>query len=312
VTPLDDDLLRALSAARPIQTGEPTAASPQAQAMLTRILETGAAPTQAPRSRSRRRFLIGVPAGIAAAAAGFALVQAPGKSARPRPIAVSSAPVDLRTAVLAAFDSASGSISHSVSTWRAEGSPNVTFERWAYPAFAKPGQRLQLRQLLTAGGRPDQDVAFIFTVPDLPAGLAKNTRVKGELIDVEHATGTWSDQKNTGINPPIEQGPEQIRQQIADGHFTVRGKVSLNGREAIELNWSPGGSVSRLWVDAATYLPLKSSFDSKVGRPGHYIDSGEETRFDTLPATKANLALLSPPIPAGFKQTVAPPEHPGG
>ncbi|MGW1802097.1 hypothetical protein ACWCQN_40905 [Streptomyces sp. NPDC001984] len=312
MTPLDDDLLSALSAARPVQQEEPTAASPEAQAMLTRIFGTETVPR-----RRRRRWMIAAPAGVAAAAAvAVGLVWAPGK---PAPhTAPPASPTNLRTAVLAAFEDASGSMSHAVVTWTVPGSPKITFERWTYPGTAKPGQLRRIRQLERVNGSPSQDVETIYTVPGGSAAGRTKVLVKGELIDIEYQTRSWSRQKNTEINAaddawPAPTTPDEIRQQIADGHFTVKGKVSLEGRAAIELTWSPAPqTVSRLWVDAKTYLPLKSSFDGKAGRLGDEYNSSVVTVYDILPAIDANLALLKPPIPAGFKETAAPTTPAGG
>lgn len=72
---LDDDLLAALRAARPVPQTEPAASSPEARVMLARILGSGRAPgepsqSQQPgRPRRSRRLLIALPASVAAAAA---------------------------------------------------------------------------------------------------------------------------------------------------------------------------------------------------------------------------------------------------
>lgn len=93
---LDDDLLAALRAARPVPQTEPTASSPEARVMLARILGSGRAPgepaqsRQPGRTRRSRRLLIALPAGAAAAAAvvlGISLVapasgNAPGNGSR--------------------------------------------------------------------------------------------------------------------------------------------------------------------------------------------------------------------------------------
>jgi hypothetical protein len=76
---LDDDLLAALRAARPVPETEPAASSPEARAMLARILGSGRAPgepgqsRQPGRPRRSRRLLIALPAGAAAAAAAVVL-----------------------------------------------------------------------------------------------------------------------------------------------------------------------------------------------------------------------------------------------
>jgi hypothetical protein len=64
MTPLDDDLLTSLLAARPDPGYQPSAASPVATAMLARILQTDRDP--APRGTRRRLLLAGLPGAIIA------------------------------------------------------------------------------------------------------------------------------------------------------------------------------------------------------------------------------------------------------
>jgi hypothetical protein len=65
-------------------------------------------------------------------------------------------------------------------------------------------------------------------------------------------------------------------------------------------------TTSTLWVDDQTYLPLRSVLTMR-GRPGGIPFQTVTTEYEILPATPANLNLLTPPIPAGFTRTATSP-----
>jgi hypothetical protein len=78
----------------------------------------------------------------------------------------------------------------------------------------------------------------------------------------------------------------------------------VDGRKAIELGLT-GLSGSKtglhattalLWVDAASYLPLRQVLRFSTGRQ-------DMTDYRFLPPTAANLAKLRPVIPAGYHRT---------
>jgi hypothetical protein len=87
------------------------------------------------------------------------------------------------------------------------------------------------------------------------------------------------------------------------------------GRATIELTWSrrlepSGHSGTRLWVDAQTYLPLRSITIQWAGPSGHRRAVLTVTASYRIPAaTSANLALLAPPIPHGFTRTATSPYY---
>jgi hypothetical protein len=105
------------------------------------------------------------------------------------------------------------------------------------------------------------------------------------------------------------------------GVFTLAGHQRIDGIDALKLvNQEPrsGGTpwmTLTLWVDPATYLPIETQLDTYGHFPLGGIarnSKGDIMRIATvryitvtftwLPPTRANLALLSPPIPAGFRQ----------
>jgi hypothetical protein len=193
---------------------------------------------------------------------------------------------------------------------------------WLAPWAARPGQTQRMR-LVTAG---EQDVELIFTVPAGSIGgtLTGSARTKGQfegrLIDVEYTSHTWSDQARTPIETasPVES-PAQLRSEIADGQLKVVAHTELAGQPVLELQHrfpSPPGSgpwTRDLWVSTRTYLPVRavSSFTEGTPAKGYQSDVTTVT-YQFLPATTANLAQLSPVIPAGFTRTAHPPLYPHG
>lgn len=304
--PLDDDLLAALRAARPDPGYQPSADSPEAAAMLARILRARRDPAR--RMTRRRLVLAGLPAmaGVAAAAVVGAAVTSSGPgSTRP---AVSS----VRTAVLDAFERDSGDIVYTTRTIQWSRGPVTTQQAWTYPAFPVPGQQVRFRLFQSQNGVPVEDTESIY-IQDNSSGLTQSTTAgprSAEIIDVEYATRTWSRQQSSSVLLAGSLSPSLIRDEIASGRFTVLGRVSLAGRQAIELTWS--SSLGRLtvtttlWVDAQTYQPLRSVATTRAALHDLLITAAT-TEYHILPATPANLDLLSPPIPAGFTRTASSP-----
>jgi len=312
MTPLDDNLLAALSTARPALDDQPDATSAEAQAMLARILEPGTGRRPA-RPRRRTLMLAGLPAaGVVAAAALVLAMTAPDPSA---PGSRSSASV--RTAVLDAYNQISDDIVYSTQSIQSVHAPAATQQQWAYPAMPATGHQVRVRVFASDNGAPSEDTESVYVAGPTsdfsqPAGGA------GEITDVEYATRTWS---RFLSSTPLLAGslsPAPIRQQVASGIFTVAGPASVQGQPAVQLTWTmlegpPGrqhhGVTTRLWVDAQTYVPLQVVTSSWLQPPGQ-----PRTAFQTvtrqyrfLPPTPANLALLNPPIPAGFTRTASSP-----
>jgi hypothetical protein len=111
------------------------------------------------------------------------------------------------------------------------------------------------------------------------------------------------------FQPPYN--PALIASYFKSKQWSAR-NTTLNGRAAIELTLKDlvkqGKStvnswIEYLWIDASTYLPLHDV--TTFGPPGMATHAVED--FQYLPATSANLAKLTPSIPAGFKRVVPPP-----
>jgi hypothetical protein len=309
MTPLDDDLLTSLRAARPDPGYRPSAASPEATAMLARILQTRRDP--APRVTRRRLLLAGLPALAGAAAAAVlvvAVASAGPASTRPTVSAV-------RTAVLDAFQRASGDIVYSIRTIQLPKEPVMTQRAWTYPAFPAVGQQVRFRLFMFRGGVPEEDTESIYVQTASAGQLSQSTTqcpCSSEFVDVEYATRTWSRGESSSVLLADPLSPTLIRDEIASGRFTVLGRVSLDGRQAIEVTWSTSlgrvTTLTTLWVDAQTYLPLRSvtTGRAEAGARGVLL-STDTTDYQILSATPANLDLLTPPIPPGFTRTATSP-----
>jgi hypothetical protein len=306
MTLLDDDLLTALRAARPDPGDQPSATSPEAAAMLARVLQ--ARPDRARRVIRRRLVLAGLPllAGAVAAVVLAAVISSGPGSARP---VVPS----LRAAVLAAFGRDSGDVVYSVRTIQVGKGPAIIQRAWEYPAFPVTGDRVRFRLFVFRAGVPEEDTESVY-VQDAAAGQLSMSTTQGprsaEITDVEYATRTWSRGKSSSVLLGGGLSPATIRDQVASGRFTVAGTVRLDGRRAIELIWSrPQGPLSvttTLWVDARTYQPLRSVAILRVRHHAMLIES-YTTQYQILPATPGNLDLLTPPIPPGFTRTATSP-----
>jgi hypothetical protein len=306
MTQSDDDLLTALRAARLDPGYQPSGASPEATAMLARILQARHNP--APRVIRRRVLLVGLPAvaGAAAAAVLVASVISSGPVSRP---AVSS----VRTAVLAAFARDTRDIVYSTRTIQLRHGPVITQRAWEYPAFPIPSQQVRFRLFQIRDGVPVEDTASVY-VQDAAAGQLSLSTTQGprsaETTDVRYATRTWSRQKSSSVLLAGSLSPALIRDQVASGGFTEVGTARLDGRQAVEVTWSRsyGGLSVRttLWVSARTYQPLRSIAVTRVQPRGTLIRT-DTTEYQILPVTRTDLSLLTPSIPAGFTRTATSP-----
>lgn len=94
----------------------------------------------------------------------------------------------------------------------------------------------------------------------------------------------------------------QLRAKVKAGQVTLVGWATVDGQRAIHLLERDARGQVNLWVDPDSYLPIRE-IDTA---PGVSPTSSQAIRDDYrwLPATKANLRLLTPAgaIPAGFTQ----------
>jgi hypothetical protein len=298
-----DDLLTALRAARPDPGYQPSPASPEALALLSRVTATPHDPERAhPRRPPRRLVLVGIPAIAAAAAAGGVVVatRSSGDSTGPLPEAAT-----LRTAILDAFDQASGDILAGVASSRAPDGTTLFIERtWTYPMLPQRGQQVRLR--VSGSGRGGQ----LTNYESFSMGPVPGRRSVATTVAVDYQNRTWF----RGQNSPVVVGgfgpsPKQMRDLIARGTYRVAGTGELDGRRVLKLDLpfgdGPTGSTTLLWVDATTYMLLQMVITSSY-RNGSKVGH-DSLEYRVLPATQANLALLTPVIPAGFTRVTKRP-----
>jgi len=101
-----------------------------------------------------------------------------------------------------------------------------------------------------------------------------------------------------GPNVIIGHGgwPTFIRHQLGCGGYMTAGRQRVDGVNAIKITGGEGLAV--LWVDPATYLPVRVLLAIGDQRP--------QTDFRWLSTTPANLAQLRVPVPVGFRQVPPP------
>jgi hypothetical protein len=253
-----------------------------------------------PRRWPARAALAGVGVAVVAAAGLLGLTSpfrqgpaAPGQAATEGVPSIQT--IDAR--LLAAREANRNEIVHEVIT--ATGSTtrqNEHVESWISPASEQPGAEVRGRTLVQ--GRFDQEQIFV-----APQYLdSKGGSVTGELIAVDFASRTWSDQQSTTFTPFGSAAVVDFRAAIEAGQYRVAGIVRLDGRRAIQLNDVKNGQVQTfrsIFIDAETYLPIK-----QVSEGNGVV---QEFDFEFLPPTAGNLAKLRPVVPPGFEQTAAPP-----
>jgi hypothetical protein len=251
-----------------------------------------------PRRWPPRAALAGASA-VAVAAAGLLWPAGPFGQVHGAPGAAASVPsiqtIDAR--LLAAREANRNEIVHEVITATGgTAQQNEHVESWIWPASEQPGAEVRARTLVP--GRFDQEQIFV-----APQYLdSKGGSVTGELIGVDFASRTWSDQQSTTFTPFGSAAVVDFRAGIEAGYFRVAGIVRLDGRRAIQLNDVKNGQVQTfrsIFIDAETYLPIK-----QVSEGNGVV---QEFHFEFLRPTAGNLAKLRPVIPPGFNQTAAPP-----
>jgi hypothetical protein len=96
------------------------------------------------------------------------------------------------------------------------------------------------------------------------------------------------------------QGTAQLRAEVAAGKVTLVGPAVVDGQQAIKLKEVSARGVLYLWVNRATYLPIRTIGTAPGGSPAS--DQAIRDDYRWLPATPASLRLVSatPAIPAGF------------
>jgi hypothetical protein len=278
-------------------------------------------PRQARARRRRKTVLATSGVGAAAAAATFAGLMVPSATAptagaparhvaapprAPQPAQsgqpASSDAAALRSALLTAYAHADGSIAYTHLVASYGGKPASDVQVWSYPARPRPGQLVRVRMLIK--GFRDTEISFVMP----PAGSAT---VTATAIDVGYGNRTWSQAQDVTLafTGALSDPTWEIRPNLTHGKYAVIRHLNLGDRPLTEISVPDShapGSVSTIWIDERTHLPVTSPIDlpGKDGSPAAKVYFFNTTAyFGYLPATSANLAALRPPVPAGFTRT---------
>jgi hypothetical protein len=192
---------------------------------------------------------------------------------------------------------------------------NIRQEEWSYRS---PREDLYRNQMFTASGQPWEDQGFSVTSNAYAA------------FEVSYPARTWFTRTLTLHGMPIEPTPRiscstpifmspgnlsqepatlaaDIREALSCGQLIDEGTEYVDGVNAIKLvtaHTAPRAAVftNTLWVDPATHLPVQYEWTNAYG--GHKYS--QTLSIAWLPPTRANLALVRVPIPAGFTQVQPP------
>lgn len=242
------------------------------------------------RHLSRRRMTLAVAgAGVAVAAATGIAVAAAGTSPGVVKTQTAAYVVQRVSSALAATDT----ITYTSTLVSGPHMPHLhLISWWAYGTRA--------RQLIENDGKPVTDVLnSISHGEDIAVNVIYPLRAWS--VSTSPATGAppAPDLCQTIVLPVADSAADWknlIESGLRCGAFAVDGRERVDGVDAIRLigrHFLPASTT--LWVDPRSYLPVELVT---------YLDKADEerTEFRWLPPTRANLALLSPPIPAGFRE----------
>jgi hypothetical protein len=218
---------------------------------------------------------------VAAAVAVVGLVAAP-----TQPNLRNAAYVTAHT--VAALDAASDRVAHVQAAVGWQTLDGQTLEQWRDPASS----RWRVNET-APDGKPRR--AMLVTGPD------DGTRT---VLTVDYADRAWwtyrldqPDLPSEGSWIPMSDGPVDIRNTLRRLSMHVAGTERVDGRDTVHLaGQKPTGRgiAIDIWVDAATYLPVRMAVVSP--------DMSLTSRYTWLPRTPDNLAPFDLRPPAGFTQ----------
>jgi hypothetical protein len=279
--------------------------------MLSRIHDGAREPGLVRRRVTRRPLVLaGLPSLAAAVAAVVIAVAVTRSGPAPGPLT----PGTVRTAVLDALQQDSGDILQASVEYQDLGAAaESTRSTWVYPAFPAVGQQVRFREVDYRQGKPSQDVESVYTEDEALEHTSMSTTQgpgSAKIVGVDYPTRTWATFTTSAPLVDLTVSPALIRSEIASGNFTVDGTVKLNGRDAVKLGWTQKAgptkyspvSVTTLWVDATTYVPLRTVTVQTITLLAGATRTlfSDTATYQMIPATTASLKALTPPIPAGF------------
>jgi hypothetical protein len=246
------------------------------------------------RSRARRRrtlrgLLASVPA--AGVAAGLLVAGLPGSTAAPAP----AAPPTHRAAyVTSHVEAALGRTSGYVMRTTFKPSPGATTITWLDPLTG------DTRQVTSGPGGQ---------VTTWTRAVTRNEQAMRQQTTVDDGHRTWSTadvaagaaaaKVPVAAKDPAAASPAQIMQALEQGQVTVAGQQQVDGKTAVVLRLIAEKAMAQLWVDRATYRPVRIVFGLGAGQYALNVT--------WVPRSSAMLAMLSTPrVPAGYTDVTAP------
>jgi hypothetical protein len=238
------------------------------------------------RSRARRRrtlrgLLASVPA--AGVAAGLLVAGLPGTTATPAP----AAPNTHRAAyVTSHVEAALGRTSGYVMRTTFEPSPGATTITWLDPLTG------DTRQVTSSPGGQ---------VTTWTRAVTRNDRAMRQQTTVDEGNRTWwtvavavgaaAEKVPAATKDPAAASPALIMQALEQGQVTVAGQQQVDGKTAVVLRLMAEKAMAQLWVDRATYRPVRIVLGAGAGQYALNVA--------WVPRSAAMLATLSTPrVPA--------------
>jgi hypothetical protein len=215
-------------------------------------------------------------------------------------------------AVLTAFDASSNDILRVTKIVRGEGTCCRTI-MWISPAAPASGTNVQSRILtFTLSGSRLSDMALAYTAPQSAPAIAGATcggifgrpRVApssaegspGKLTAVNYLSRMWL-QSDVRVEPATLPSAAALRACLMAGQWHYAGHGLPGGAKAIEFVRAQGSE--RLWVSAATFLPVRMVYATTTPY-GQVIISFD---FEFLRPTTGSQAMLAVTVPGGFTRT---------
>lgn len=295
-TRFEDRLLAAILARHPATAAHATGAD----------LRDRAAPRALPilPPRPARRIAAAGAAAVSMVAAGLSIGFTAGRSATPapRPNSVLDAKTVAFRVTQAVAQASRNSVDNERLVWT-----NRKGQVVSVTVIWMAGNARRIERFAGPSRSPDRDESFVFSNSGVPETTA------GRSVDYGHRV--WFRQISfSGFAfgaPPDAAPPGGFQMMLRHGWSRVAGRPVVDGRQTIQFvaaghfpvlgQVAPGPVTERLWVDPATYLPVKWAI---------VTPQGVSTRdYRWLAPTAANRAELTAPIPPGFTFLPQPPPY---
>lgn len=177
------------------------------------------------------------------------------------------------------------------------------------------------RDLITAAGQPATDImrraegrSLVLTIIDYQDRTWTSTTIPPDqrLTPIEGnslCSGRASGSVQTLYGEDGKSAADWrhiIETGLKCGAFTVAGRQRVDGVDAIKLTGHKTIPDSTIWVDPRSYLPVRLVSHGQTAGNVAPTAITLTVDFRWLPPTRANLAKLTVPIPAGFQKVTYP------